>query len=62
MGMVQGLQPPHLSFFTIFSVADTEGGEGPCPHPGPVKISHKKDGTKGGCIDFMFLCPPYPTA
>ena len=28
--------------------------------PGPVKISHKKIAAKGGCIDFMFLTPPYP--
>ena len=36
------------------------GGEGAMVPPGPVKISHKKMAAKGGCIDFMFLGPPYP--
>ena len=26
------------------TVADPGGARGPCPSPGPVKISHKKDG------------------
>ena len=34
------------------------GGRGGHAPPGPVKISHKKD----GCLDFMFLGPPYPAA
>ena len=41
-------------------VADRGGAKGavaPPPH-GTVKISHKKDGTKGSRIDFMFLAPP----
>ena len=29
---------------------------------GPVKISHEKMAARDGCIDFMFLDPPYPTA
>ena len=46
------------------TVADAEGPRGPCPPPGPVKISHKKMAAEGGRIDFMFLGPPppYPAA
>ena len=36
---------------------------GPCPPPGPVKISHKKDGHRRRPHRFHVSCPPpYPTA
>ena len=46
----------HQNFvvIVIFS-SGSRGAEGPCPPPGPVQISHEKD---GGRIDFMFLGPP----
>ena len=43
------------------AVADPGGRGGHCP-PGPVNIGHKKMAADGGCIDFMFLDPPYPAA
>ena len=53
-----------LTFVQIVFVisSGSRGARGSCP-PRPVKISHKKMATKGGCIDFMFLAAPlYPAA
>ena len=41
-----------------YTVADP-GGEGPWP-PGPVKISHKKDGCQRQPHRFYVSCPPLP--
>ena len=43
-----------------YSSRPREGGQGATP-PGPVKISHKKDGRQRQphSIDFMFLGPSY---
>ena len=42
----------------LVSVADLVGCRGATPPPGPVKISHKKDGHRRSLHRFHVYCPP----
>ena len=52
-----------LNLCNLDPVADPGGPRGPCPLPGPVKISHKKDGCQRQLHRFhVSHPPPYLTA
>ena len=54
------LSPQHHAnyYLVLFPVADPGGREGHAPPPGPVKISHKKDGRQRQPHRFHVSRPP----
>ena len=55
---VDHLPPPELN--RMNAVADPGGAEGAMAPPGPVKISHKKDGRQRRSHRFHVSWPPLP--
>ena len=51
-----------LPCIAIVPSIGSRGARGPCPLPGPVKISHKKDNCQRRTHRVHVSCPPYPAA